>query len=152
MARGRKSGSEQKSREIHARPVPPDLLTEARPLIHRTRGEFTRAGHSALVIHFRPVGGRIRSEILQHQWTEYGERSLPTRSGKMAAEFGERYGARSRVRMVHFAKLFLDREIIATLFRRLGGSGIRVASDRTELPPRAVLERKLPGAIARATS
>jgi hypothetical protein len=150
MARERKSGSGEKSREIHGNAIGPDLLPELRPLIRRTRGGVARAVHSALVILFWQVGDRIRSEILQHQWADYGERSLPTRSAKRAAEFGERYDARNPARMVRYAKLFPDREIIATRFRRLGRSGTRMAGYRTKLPPRAVLERKLHGAIARA--
>jgi hypothetical protein len=143
MARGRKSGSGRKSREIHTSAIPlSDLLPQLHALIRRTRDGVARAVRSALGIPFRQVGDRIRSEILQHQWADDSEGILPTRSAKWLAEFGERYDTRNLARIVRSAKLIPDREIIATRFRRLGRSGIRVASDRTELPPRDVLERK----------
>ena len=52
----------------------------------------------------------------------YGEQIVSTLSKQLAAEFGNGYSRPNLFRMIKFAELFTDREIVSTLSRQLGWS------------------------------
>jgi predicted nuclease of restriction endonuclease-like (RecB) superfamily len=68
------------------------------------------------------VGERIRKDILKEKRADYGERILPTLSAKLEVEFGQGFNEKSLRRMVQFAEIFCDEQIVATLSRQLGWS------------------------------
>jgi predicted nuclease of restriction endonuclease-like (RecB) superfamily len=102
--------------------VPSDLLGDVRTLIEQAREFTARAVNSGLVLLYWNIGSRIRTEVLKDKRAEYGEQILPTLSAKLVAEFGRGYAEKSLRRMVQFAEVFPDREIVATLSRQLGWS------------------------------
>jgi DUF1016 N-terminal domain len=81
--------------------------------------------HGIVEIQFglrKQVGARIRSEILRKKRAEYGEEILPTLSAKLTPEFGDGFSARNLARMIKFAEVFPDTQIVAALSRQLGWS------------------------------
>ena len=68
------------------------------------------------------VGSRIRTDVLHSKRAGYGEKILPTLSAKLAPEYGQGFGERNLARMVRFAEVFPDREIVAALSAELGWS------------------------------
>jgi hypothetical protein len=109
--------------QLQVRATPHDqLLQDLRGLIEQTRGAVARAVNSALVLLYWQVGHRIRTEILKEQRAAYGEQIVQTVSGKLAPEFGNGYGARNLFRMVRFAEVFPERQIVSTLSTQLGWS------------------------------
>jgi len=104
-------------------PVPPiQLLDDLRALIHRTREGVAQAVNSALVLLYWQVGNRIRNEILQHQRATYGDEVIPTLAARLTEEFGNGFSRPNIFRMVRFAEVFPDSQIVSTLSRQLGWS------------------------------
>jgi predicted nuclease of restriction endonuclease-like (RecB) superfamily len=104
-------------------PATPDrLLQDLRALIQQARETVAQAVNSALVLLYWEVGQRIRTDILNEQRAEYGEQIVPTLSAQLVVEFGDGFSARNLFRMIRFAEVFPDRQIVATLSRQLGWS------------------------------
>ena len=102
--------------------APAKLLNELRDLIQSTRSGVAQAVNSALVLLYWQVGNRIRTETLKSERAAYGEQIVVTLSRQLAAEFGNGYSRPNLFRMIRFAELFADREIVSTLSRQLSWS------------------------------
>lgn len=101
---------------------PDTLLAEIRALIEDTRRHVAQTANSALtLLHWR-LGERISREVLQGQRASYGEEILPTLSAKLVPEYGKGFSARNLARMIRFAEVFPDREIVVALSQELGWS------------------------------
>lgn len=98
------------------------LFTDVRELILSTRQKVARGVNAALVSLYWEVGGRIRRDVLKKKRAEYGEEIVSTLSRQLAAEFGSGFAEKNLRRMIQFAELFPDGEIVATLSRELGWS------------------------------
>lgn len=103
-------------------PVPAGVLDDVRALIRQTREGVAQAVNSALVLLYWQVGHRIRTEILGQRRAAYGEEIVSTLSSELAGEFGDGFSRPNLFRMVRFAEVFPDREIVSTLSRQLGWS------------------------------
>lgn len=98
------------------------LLQDLRELIEQTRGGVAQAVNSALVLLYWQVGHRIRTEILKEKRAAYGEEILSTVSKELTADFGNGFSRPNLFRMVRFAEVFPDQQIVSTLSRQLGWS------------------------------
>ncbi|WP_439623554.1 DUF1016 N-terminal domain-containing protein [Gemmata sp.] len=102
--------------------VPVDLLGDVRTLIEQAREATAQAVNSALVLLYWSIGTRIRRDLLLEQRAEYGEQIVPTLSAQLAPEYGSGFGKRNLFRMIQFAEMFPDSEIVSALSRQLGWS------------------------------
>jgi predicted nuclease of restriction endonuclease-like (RecB) superfamily len=91
-------------------------------MIHTARDYVAQAVNSALVLLYWKVGKRILQDILKEKRAGYGEEILPTLSAKLAAEFGDGFSSRNLARMVRFAEIFPDVNIVSTLSAKLSWS------------------------------
>ena len=98
------------------------LLADLRELIEASRSAVAQAVNSALVLLYWQVGSRIRADVLRDKRAAYGEQILPTLSAKLAPEYGQGFNERNLARMIRFAEVFPDREIVLGLSRQLGWS------------------------------
>jgi predicted nuclease of restriction endonuclease-like (RecB) superfamily len=98
------------------------LLADLRELIDASRAAVAQAVNSALVLLYWQVGSRIRADVLRHKRAAYGEQILPTLSAKLTPEYGQGFSERNLARMIRFAEVFPDREIVLGLSRQLGWS------------------------------
>lgn len=96
-------------------PIPTALVDELRELIHTARSVVAQRVNSALVLLYWQVGTRIRSEVLKNERADYGKQICVTLSHKFEAEFGRGFSRSNLTRMLIFAELFPDLEIIQTL-------------------------------------
>ena len=65
------------------------------------------------------VGQRIQTDILQKKRAEYGEEIVSTLSAQLVREFGSGFSEKSLRRMIQFAEVFPDKQIVASLMRQL---------------------------------
>jgi hypothetical protein len=98
------------------------LLRDLRDLIREARQDLARQVNSALVLLYWRVGKSIHQYILKEKRAGYGEEIVPTLSTQLVPEFGEGVSKRNLFRMIRFAEVFPDEEIVATLSRQLGWS------------------------------
>lgn len=68
------------------------------------------------------MGKRIRQDILKEKRAEYGEQIVATLSRQLVIEFGNGYSRPNLFRMIRFAEVFADEEIVSTLSRQLSWS------------------------------
>ena len=66
------------------------------------------------------VGQRIRQDILKEQRAEYGEKIVAALGRQLEVEFGRGFAEKNLWRMVQFAEVFPDNQIVAALRRQLG--------------------------------
>ena len=101
------------------------LLADLRGLIQAARSGVARAVDSGLVALYWQIGRRIRQEILQEKRAGYGEEIVATLSRQLAAEFGRGFEPKNLHRMIQFAEVFPDEEIVAALRRQLSWTHFR---------------------------
>jgi predicted nuclease of restriction endonuclease-like (RecB) superfamily len=102
--------------------APAQLLSDLRALITDSRQRVAQAVNSALVVLYWQVGQRIRVDILKQKRADYGEQIVHALSAQLATEFGRGFTEKSLRRMLQFAEVFPDAQIVATLSRQLGWS------------------------------
>ncbi len=98
------------------------LLADCRQLIDEAKQSATVAVNASLTLMYWHMGKRIREEILGGERAEYGKEILPTLSGTLVSEYGRSFEEKNLRRMLQFAEVFTDREIVVTLTRQLSWS------------------------------
>jgi hypothetical protein len=99
--------------------APGRLLDDVRNLIRQTREGVAQAVNAALVLLYWQVGHRIRTEILRERRAAYGEQIVPTLSAQLVPEFGDGFGKRNLFRMIRFAEVYPDVQIVSTPSKQL---------------------------------
>jgi predicted nuclease of restriction endonuclease-like (RecB) superfamily len=78
--------------------------------------------NSTLTILFWQVGKRINDDILQNQRAEYGKQIVSTVSTQLEDLYGRNFTERNVRRMMQFAEIFSDMQIVVPLARQLSWS------------------------------
>lgn len=98
---------------------PEALLPELRELIRAARSQVARTINAGLTILYWQVGDRIRREILKEKRARYGAEIVSALGRQLESEFGRGFAEKNLRRMVQFADVFPDREIVVSLIREL---------------------------------
>lgn len=98
------------------------MLRDLRALIEASRGRVARAVNTGLVALYWAVGDRLRREVLGEKRAAYGERIISTVSRELVAEYGRGFSRVGLCRMLKFAEVFPELEIVSTLLKQLGWS------------------------------
>jgi predicted nuclease of restriction endonuclease-like (RecB) superfamily len=101
---------------------PEELISDLRLLIQHSREVVAQSVNTALVLLYWQVGHRIHADILRQERAAYGEEIVATLSAQLETEFGRGFGRRNLFRMVRFAEVFPDPQIVSTLSAQLGWS------------------------------
>jgi uncharacterized protein DUF1016 len=122
MVKKRAKNEKLPARRAGSGPAPTKLLRDLRDLIQSTRTGLAQAVNSALVLLYWQVGQRIRSDVLKSRRAAYGDEICSTLSNELAVEFGNGYSRPNLTRMIRFAEVFPNREVVVTLSLCLGWS------------------------------
>lgn len=120
-----RGGVSAKGARSGARPAPAAVsfsdvvLTEVRDLILEGRQQTARTVNAGLTLLYWQVGDRIRREILREQRADYGAEIVSALGRRLEAEFGRGFAEKNLRRMIQFAEVFPDREIVVSLIRQL---------------------------------
>ncbi len=98
------------------------LLSDIRQLIVEARQQTAQVVNATLTLTYWKIGDRIRREILEQQRAAYGRQIVSNLSRQLVPEFGRSFAEKNLRRMLQFAEISPDREIVATLSRQLGWS------------------------------
>jgi predicted nuclease of restriction endonuclease-like (RecB) superfamily len=98
------------------------LAADIRQMIEVARQQVAHAVNAGLTTLYWQIGMRIRQDILKERRAEYGAEIVATLSRQLVPEFGRGFEEKNLRRMVQFAEVFPDAEIVATLRRQLGWS------------------------------
>ncbi len=92
-----------------------NLLTEIRSLIEETRRSVAQTVNSALMLMNWHIGKRINGEVLKNKRAEYGKEIVASVSQQLTADYGKGFTRANLFRMMQFAEIFPDLEIVASL-------------------------------------
>lgn len=100
-------------------PIPAGLINDLRSMIEQSQRTIAMAVNKGLTLLYWHVGERILKEVLKNQRAEYGQKIVATVSRQLVAEYGKGFLEKNLRRMVQFAELFPDKQIVAALLRQL---------------------------------
>lgn len=95
------------------------LLDDLRRLIEETRSAVAAAVNAGLTMLYWQVGKRVNDEILRGERAEYGKEIVVSVSRQLAAEYGNGFTEKNLRRMLQFAEIFPNDQIVVSLIRQL---------------------------------
>jgi predicted nuclease of restriction endonuclease-like (RecB) superfamily len=98
------------------------LIKDISTLIDEARSHVAREYNSAQALLCWLIGKRIDEDILNAERAEYGETIVISLAEHLTLLYGKGYSRPNIFRMIKFAKLFPNREIVSTLSRQLSWS------------------------------
>lgn len=99
-----------------------NLFAEIRQLIESTKSQVAVTVNSAMTIMYWRIGDRINREVLGGERAAYGKQIVATLSRQLTEEYGRGFDSKNLHRMMQFANVFPDEEIVAPLARQLSWS------------------------------
>lgn len=95
------------------------LLAEVRGLILKARQQTAQVVNAGLTLLYWQIGDRIRRDILKKNRAEYGAEIVRTLSAQLEMEFGRGFAEKNLRRMIQFAEVYPDQQIVVSLIRQL---------------------------------
>jgi len=95
------------------------LMTDLKELVAQTRSQVAVQVNSAMVVLYWKVGQRINEDILGNKRAEYGKEVISQISHQLTFEFGSSFSEKNIRKMMQFASVFGNFEIVASAMRQL---------------------------------
>ena len=105
--------------EINKVPLSNDLISDIRSLIETARNNVAVTVNAGLTILYWQIGSRIRHDNLKKKRAEYGKGIVATLSRQLINDYGNNFSEKNLRRMIQFAEVFPDKEIVVSLIRQL---------------------------------
>jgi predicted nuclease of restriction endonuclease-like (RecB) superfamily len=102
------------------------LINDLVALIEKGKNQLAYAANATMTLTYWNVGKRINNEILDNQRAEYGKQIVVSAARQLTMEYGRSFEEKSLRRMMQFAQIFGDEEIVATLWRQLSWSHFKL--------------------------
>jgi predicted nuclease of restriction endonuclease-like (RecB) superfamily len=99
-----------------------DLVERVSSLVDEARHAIASYANTTQTMTFWRVGALIDSEVLERDRADYGAQIVVTLSRELVDRYGRSYEEKNLRRMVQFARLYPDPEIVVTLSRQLSWS------------------------------
>ena len=99
-----------------------DLLSDLAQLIEKSQNHVAIIVNSSITMLFWQVGKRINEHVLKNERAEYGKEVIATVSQQLKAAYGRNFEEKNLRRMMQFAEVFPENEIVVTLSRQLSWS------------------------------
>ncbi|RKI63145.1 DUF1016 domain-containing protein [Corallococcus sp. AB049A] len=96
------------------------LVHDLSSMIEASRKQVAVAANAALTTLYWQMGHRVLTEVTGGQRAEYGGQIVSAVGRQLEARYGRGFGEKNLRRMVQFATVFPDAEIVAALLRQLG--------------------------------
>ena len=103
-------------------PTNNDLLKDLMSIIDRGKRELSVRVNSQLILVYWQIGKRINEDILQDKRAEYGKQVIPSISAQLTERYGKSFQLRNLRRMMQFAEVFQELEIVSTASTQLSWS------------------------------
>ncbi len=101
-----------------------DLLNKISELIKQSRTQVANQANSTLTLLFWQIGRNIKEFVLLNKRADYGKQIVSTLSTQLVAMHGKNFEARNLRRMVQFANIYPDIQIVVSLTRQLSWTHI----------------------------
>ncbi|MCC5946082.1 MAG: DUF1016 family protein, partial [Bernardetiaceae bacterium] len=98
------------------------LFKDIAQIIEQGKKEVTAQINSALTLTYWYIGDKINDYILGNKRAEYGKEIVAPVAHQLVEKFGKSFELKNLYRMMQFAEIFPDIEIVVTLSRQLSWS------------------------------
>lgn len=95
------------------------LLNDLRQIIDTARSHVAITANQQLTMMYWHIGDRINREVLGNERAEYGKQIVSMVATQLTELYGKDFSPRNLHRMVQFAQLFPNEEIVSTLSTKL---------------------------------
>lgn len=95
------------------------LMTDLKELVDKTRSQVAAQVNSAMVVLYWEIGKRINEDVLDNKRAEYGKEVIVQISQQLTLEFGNSFSEKNIRKMMQFASVFSDFNIVASAMRQL---------------------------------
>lgn len=99
-----------------------NLVNELSQLIEQGKQDVAIKVNSTMTMVFWQVGNRINQNILDNERAEYGKSIVTTVSTQLVKYYGRSFGVKNLHRMMQFAEIYPDFQIVVSLSRQLSWS------------------------------
>jgi hypothetical protein len=99
--------------------APPALLEDLRQLITEARRTVAVTVNAGLTLLYGRIGKRVAEEVLGKERAAYGRQIVVSLSRQLVVEHGSSFGEKNLRRMIQFAEVFPEEEIVVSLIRQL---------------------------------
>ena len=114
---GKPSGSQPTGDGLSV--VPSVLFEDIRQIIGEARRSVATTVNAGLTLLYWRIGKRIINEVLGKDRAAYGQQIVVSLARQLAQEFGPSFGEKNLRRMMQFAEVFPEAEIVVSLIRQL---------------------------------
>ncbi|MCC5831978.1 MAG: DUF1016 family protein [Chlamydiales bacterium] len=95
------------------------LIGELRQMIDQARESTATTVNAKLTMLYWQIGNRIYKEILNEDRAAYGKAIVASVSQQLTTEYGKSFNEKNLRRMIQFAEIFSNPEIVVSLIRHL---------------------------------
>ena len=95
------------------------LLSDINQMIEHAYVSVNQAINATIAELYWNIGARVNREVLDNERAPYGKQIIETLSGELSVRFGKSFELRNLRRMMQFAEVFPDFEIVSTLSTQL---------------------------------
>jgi DUF1016 N-terminal domain len=88
-------------------------------LIEDSRSHIAQTVNSTLTILYWRIGKRINGDILGNKRADYGKQIVSSLASQLVLEYGNGFSEKSIRRMMQFADVFQDEQIVVSAIREL---------------------------------
>ena len=114
---------EEKNNQITSQVATQSLIQDLRQIIEQARGHVAATANYELTMMYWHIGERINREVLDNQRAEYGKAIVAQVARQLQDKYGRKgFDVKSIRRMMQFASLFADEQIVAQAARQLSWS------------------------------
>ena len=113
----------EKNSQIMSQVATQSLIQDLRQIIEQARGHVAATANYALSMMYWNIGERINREVLDNKRAEYGKQIVASVARQLQEEFDIKgFDEKNVRRMMQFASLFADEQIVAQTARQLSWS------------------------------
>lgn len=98
------------------------LFTDLAQIIEQGKSQLTKQVNSTITLVYWQVGYKINTYILENKRAEYGKQILVPVAQQLVEKFGNGFAEKNLRRMMQFATIFNDFQIVVTASRQLSWS------------------------------
>ncbi len=95
------------------------LMQELVALIEEGRKQLSFAANATTTLTYWHIGKRVNDDILENQRAEYGKQIVVSVARQLASQYGKSFEEKNLRRMMQFAEIFNDEQIVVSLIRHL---------------------------------
>ncbi|MBQ8938860.1 MAG: hypothetical protein IJ047_01380 [Paludibacteraceae bacterium] len=111
--------------------VSAELLGDLRKIIDSARSHVAATANYELTAMYWHIGDRINRDVLKNERAEYGKQIVSQVATQLQEEYGTKgFEERTIRRMMQFAQLFPDFQIVSPLVSKLSWSHLVISTDR----------------------